>query len=472
MMRKLFALFTGVLLASLPAGCALEQMKDEGIGAAAYHQDYAEPHPADINPDGVQRMENEPIGAAVYQLDYADPRTVGMNPDDLEKIDAIVEEAIREGATPGAVVMVLKDGKIVFDRAYGHHAYDQAVPTQSSDIFDLASVTKIFATTIAAMRLADQGKLDLDATVGTYLSELKSSHPDKAAIRVRDLLTHRAGFIPYIPFFLKVKEGDYSTDASARYPIKVADHFYLGRGYYNEVMWKQMMDSPLKTQGKYAYSDISMYVLKGILERIAQQPLDEYVDEQFYKPLGACSMGFCPLGRFAEERIVPTEDDTYFRKQLLKGYVQDPGAAMAGGVSGHAGLFATAYDLAILSQMLLNGGSYNGRQYIRPETVKKFSSRQTDGSRRGLGFDCWDPESKEGYPCQLASPETFGHTGYTGTCVWIDPENRLIYIFLSNRLYPAQDKNKLLKLNIRPRIHDVIYEAMRTGPGRTIAAYQ
>jgi CubicO group peptidase (beta-lactamase class C family) len=472
MMRKLFALFTGVLLASLPAGCALEQMKDEGIGAAAYHQDYAEPHPADINPDGVQRMENEPIGAAVYQLDYADPRTVGMNPDDLEKIDAIVEEAIREGATPGAVVMVLKDGKIVFDRAYGHHAYDQAMPTQSSDIFDLASVTKIFATTIAAMRLADQGKLDLDATVGTYLSELKSSHPDKAAIRVRDLLTHRAGFIPYIPFFLKVKEGDYSTDASARYPIKVADHFYLGRGYYNEVMWKQMMDSPLKTQGKYAYSDISMYVLKGILERIAQQPLDAYVDEQFYKPLGACSMGFCPLDRFAEERIVPTEGDTYFRKQQLKGYVQDPGAAMAGGVSGHAGLFAAAYDLAILSQMLLNGGSYNGQQYIRPETVKQFSTRQFGDSRRGLGFDCWDPESKEGYPCHLASPATFGHTGFTGTCVWIDPENRLIYIFLSNRLYPSPDTKKLLKLNIRPRIQDVIYEAMRTGPGRTIAAYQ
>lgn len=466
MIRKLFALFTGILLASLPAGCALEPMKEEGIGAAAHHQNRADPRPAGINPDGAQRTENEPIGAAVYDLGYADPRTVGIDPDKLKKIDAIVEEAIREGATPGAVVMVLKDGKIVFDRAYGHHAYDKEVPTQSSDIFDVASVTKIFATTIAAMRLADQGKLDLDATVGTYMSELKSSHPDKAAIRVRDLLTHRAGFIPFIPFFLKIKDGDCSTEASARYPIKVADRFYLGRDFYKEVMWKQMMDSPLKTRGKYVYSDIGMYVLKGILERIVQQPLDAYVDEEFYQPLGACSMGFCPLGRFAEERIVPTEDDTYFRKQLLKGYVQDPGAAMVGGVSGHAGLFASAYDLAILSQMLLNGGSHNGRQYIRPETVQRFSSRQSEDSRRGLGFDCWDPESKEGYPCQLASPATFGHTGYTGTCVWIDPEHRLVYIFLSNRLYPSPDKNKLLKLNIRPRIHDVIYEAIGTAPGR------
>jgi CubicO group peptidase (beta-lactamase class C family) len=440
---KLYFFFAGILLASLLAGFSYpEQMKQERIGAEAYHLGYAEPH------------------------------TVGIDPDKLKKIDAIVEEAIREGATPGAVVMVLKDGKIVFNRAFGHHTYDKEVPTQSSDIFDVASVTKIFATTIAAMRLVDQGKLDLDATVGTYLSELKSLHPDKAAIKVRDLLTHRAGFIPFIPFFLKIKEGDYSNEASTRYPIKVADHFYLGGDFYKDVMWKLMMDSPLKTQGKYVYSDISMYVLKGILERIVQQPLDAYVDEQFYKPLGACSMGFCPLDRFAEERIVPTEDDTHFRKQLLKGYVQDPGAAMAGGVSGHAGLFATAYDLAILSQMLLNGGSYSGRQYIKPETVKKFSSRQSEDSRRGLGFDCWDPESKEGYPCQLASPETFGHTGFTGTCVCIDPEHRLVYIFLSNRLYPSPDKNKLMKLNIRPRIHDVIYEAIGTGPGRTIAAKQ
>jgi CubicO group peptidase (beta-lactamase class C family) len=178
-------------------------------------------------------------------------------------------------------------------------------------------------------------------------------------------------------------------------------------------------------------------------------------------------VGFCPLDRFAEARIVPTEIDTYFRGQLLKGYVQDPGAAMAGGVSGHAGLFAAAYDLAILSQMLLNGGSYNGRQYIKPETVKQFSSRHSDDSRRGLGFDCWDPESKEGYPCRLASPETFGHTGYTGTCVWIDPEHRLIYVFLSNRLYPSQTVNKLAKLNIRSRIQDVVYEAIGTSPAES-----
>lgn len=384
---------------------------------------------------------------------------------DFTRIDAIVEEAIREMATPGAVIMVVKDGKTVFSRAYGHHTYAGDVPTRTSDIFDVASLTKIFATTLVAMRLVDEGKLDLDARVGAYLDELKRSHPDKAAIVVRDLLTHQAGLVPFIPFYRQLKEGDISTEPSIQYPVKVADRFYLRRNYYDEVMRKQMLNSQLKPRGAYVYSDIGMYLLQEILERIAGQPLDVYVDEQFYQPLGTRSIGFRPLGRFAGERIVPTEEDGYFRKQLLKGYVQDPGAAMTGGVAGHAGLFASAGDLALLSQMLLNGGNFNGRQFIRPETVKLFSSRQIDGSRRGLGFDCWDPESKEGYPCTLASPATFGHTGYTGTCVWIDPERQLVYIFLSNRLYPSPDKGKLQKLKIRPRIHDAVYEALGIGPG-------
>lgn len=438
MTGKVSFLFAGILLRSFLAGCSQVQTK------------------------------NERMRAAGYKLGYADPRTAGMKAKRLKKIDAIVKEAIRERATPGAVVVVLKDGNVIFDRAYGHHTYDKKVPTRTSDIFDVASVTKIFATTLAAMRLVDQEKLDLDATVGTYLSELNTMHPDKAAVRVRDLLTHRAGFVPFIPFYRTIGDGDYSTGFSANHPVKVADRFYLGGDFFKEVMWKQMMDSPLKTPGDYVYSDIGMYVMKEVLERIVQQPLDTYVDEQFYRPLGACSAGFCPLDRFAEERIVPTEEDTYFRNQLLKGYVQDPGAAMAGGVSGNAGLFAAAYDLAILSQMLLNGGSYDGRQYIRPETVKQFSSRQSDDSRRGLGFDCWNPDSKEGYPCRLASSETFGHTGYTGTCVWIDPEHQLIYIFLSNRLYRPDGTNKLLKLNVRSRIQDVIYEALSPPAGRTL----
>ena len=389
---------------------------------------------------------------------------------DFTRIDAIVEEAIREMATPGAVVMVLKDGQTIFFRAYGHHTYAGDVPTKTSDIFDVASLTKIFATTLAAMRLVDEVKLDLDGTVGAYLGELKRSHPDKAAIVVRDLLTHQAGLVPFIPFYHQLKEGDVSTEPSVHYPIQVADRYYLRRNYYEDVMWPQMLNSPLKPRGQYIYSDIGMYLLQEILQRITGQPLDVYVNEQFYQPLGTRSTSFRPLERFAGERIVPTEEDGYFRKQLLRGYVQDPGAAMAGGVAGHAGLFASADDLALLSRMLLNGGSQNGRQFIKPETVKLFASRQFDGSRRGLGFDCWDPGSIEGYPCALASPATFGHTGYTGTSVWIDPEYQVVYIFLSNRLYPSQDKGKLQKLKIRPRIQDAIYEAMGVRPRPATAA--
>lgn len=408
--------------------------------------------------------ETDNTGAAVYRLSCAAPRAAGLEPARLKKIDAIVEEAIREGATPGAVVLVLKDGQIVFDRSYGHHTYERDIPTKSTDIFDLASITKISATTLAVMRLVEEGKLDLDATVGAYLGELKQSHPDKAAIRVRDILTHQAGFVPEIPFYTMVQDGDHRPEPADGYPTRVSASYYLKRNFYREVMWPKLLATPLKTPGTYVYSDLGMYVLREVVERIVGQPLDAYVEEQFYRPLGACTMGFCPSERHDRERLVPTGIDGYFRKQLLHGFVQDSGAALCGGVAGHAGLFATAYDLALVGQMLLNGGSYGGREYFRPETVRQFTARQSAASRRGLGFDRRDPDSEEGYPAKLASPETFGHTGYTGTCLWIDPERRLVYVFLSNRTYPKGD-NKLLKLNVRARVQDAIYEAMGIGEG-------
>jgi len=409
-------------------------------------------------------MEPGNPGTTIYHLSYADPLSVDLDPDRLAKIDAIVEEAIRAGATPGAMVLVLKDDKVVFDRAYGHHTYENFLPTTSTDIFDLASITKISATTLAVMRLVDLGKLNLDATVGTYLRELKKSHPDKARIRIRDLLTHQAGFVPEIPFYAMVKETDHRPRASKSYPVRVSESYYLKKNFYKEVMWPKLLATPLKTPGQYVYSDLGMYILKEIVERIVGRKLDAYVEEKFYRPLGACSMGFCPWERHDRERLVPTGIDGYFRKQLLHGFVQDSGAALCGGVAGHAGLFATAYDLALVGQMLLNGGSYGGREYFRAETVRQFTARQSSTSRRGLGFDRWDPDSEEGYPSKLASPEIFGHTGYTGTCLWIDPEHRLVYIFLSNRTYP-KSSNKLQSLNVRPRVLDAIYEAMGVGEG-------
>jgi CubicO group peptidase (beta-lactamase class C family) len=277
---------------------------------------------------------------------------------------------------------------------------------------------------------------------------------------VREAMLHQAGFVN-LDFMSYVKPQDHSIDSSYFYPVKVADNYYLRRDFYRDVMWPKMLNSPLPTRGRYVYSDISMYVMKEIIERQSGMGLDRYVLEEFYKPLGMRKAGFNPLNRFSKNEIVPTENDHYFRKELLQGYVHDQGAALVNGVSGHAGLFSSANDLAILNQMLLNKGSYGGTQYFKPETVDLFTSRQSTVSYRGLGFD---RAGSSTYPSRLASRETFGHTGFTGTCVWVDPKYNLIYIFLSNRIYPSVS-SKLNSLQIRPRIQDVIYEAMQKGTG-------
>jgi serine-type D-Ala-D-Ala carboxypeptidase len=392
------------------------------------------------------------------RLKYTIPEEVGISSYKLSKIDDIVAEAISERATPGAVVMVVKDGDVIFNKAYGTHTYEDNVQTRVDDIYDLASVTKIAATTITAMSLYDQKKLDLNAPISNYLPEARGTN--KAGIRVREAMLHQAGFIN-LDFLSKTKSQDYSRDSSWLYPVKIADNYYLRRNFYRDVMWPMMLKSPVPTRGKYVYSDISMYVMKEILEHQSGETLDRYVREEFYKPLGMTRAGFNPLNRFRKDEIVPTERDNYFRNELLQGYVHDQGAALANGVSGHAGLFSTANDLAILNQMLLNRGSYGGSQYFKPETVDLFTSRQSTVSQRGLGFDRWDPKSNSGYPSKLASSETYGHTGFTGTCVWVDPKYNLIYIFLSNRIYPSAS-SKLNSLRIRPRIQDVIYEAVRS----------
>lgn len=394
------------------------------------------------------------------RLKYTVPEETGINSADLNEIDLIVAEAIRERATPSAVVMVVKDGDVIFNKAYGTHTYTGTEHTRVSDIYDLASVTKISATTMAVMRLYEQQKLKLDTNIGAYIPKARKT--DKNNITVRELMLHQAGFIPYIPFFNNLTPEDYRRDSSYAFPVKVADNYFLRRNYYEDVMWPQMLNSPVQTRGKYVYSDLSMYFMKEIVERQSGKPLNQYVAEQFYKPLGMYTAGFNPRYRFEKDRIVPTEQDDSFRKTLLHGYVHDQGAAMVNGVSGHAGLFASANDLAILYQMMLNRGTYGGVEYFRPQTVDLFTSRQSNVSRRGLGFDRWDPESGSNYPSRLASSQTYGHTGYTGTCIWVDPKYNMIYIFLSNRVHPAVD-TKLLTLNIRPRIQDVVYEAILKG---------
>ncbi|WP_428327429.1 serine hydrolase domain-containing protein [Mucilaginibacter sp.] len=394
------------------------------------------------------------------RLQYTVPEAAGISTANLSGIDNIANEAMANQATPGCVVLVIKDGKVIFNKAYGYHTYAKTQADKLTDIFDLASMTKISATTIEAMQLTDQGKLTLDATIGDYLPLAKKTN--KNDIHVRELLLHQAGLIPDIPSFDKIRPSDHSTDSSAAYPTKVNDNYFLRKDYFKDVMWPEMLNSPLKTRGQYVYSDLSMCFMQQIEETVTATPENVYVQQQFYKPLGMQTAGFLPLYRFTPYQIVPTEDDREYRHELLDGYVHDPTAALMGGVAGHAGLFASANDVAILYQMVLNRGTYGGVQYIKPETVDLFTAKQSPVSRRGLGFDRWDPLADHHYPSKLASPQTYGHTGFTGTCVWVDPKYNLVYIFLSNRVNPNVG-SKLSSLNIRPRIQDVVYEAIQKG---------
>jgi CubicO group peptidase (beta-lactamase class C family) len=408
----------------------------------------------DISPKYMSGLGFE---SSITRLKYTVPEEVGINSADLKKIDDIAAEAIRSKAAPGAVVMVVLDGKVIYNKAFGTRTYTDNTPTRINDIYDLASVTKTSATTMAVMRLFEQEKLKLDTNVGAYIP--KARNTNKTDISVREVMLHQAGFIPFIPFYRNLLESDYSRDSTAAFPTKVADNYFIRKGYFAQVMWPQMLNSTLANRGKYVYSDLSMYFMKEMVERQSGERMENYVMDQFYKPLGMTRAGFNPRLRFSKEEIIPTEDDRTFRKTLLEGYVHDQGAAMVGGVSGHAGLFSSTNDLAILYQMLLNRGSYGGTEYFKPATVDMFTAKQSDVSRRGLGFDRWDSESTKGYPSRLASPQTFGHTGYTGTCVWVDPKYNLVYIFLSNRVNPGVSA-KLIELNIRGRIQDVIYEAI------------
>lgn len=374
-----------------------------------------------------------------------------------KKIDAIADEAIQAHAAPGMVVMVVKNGAVLLEKAYGYHTYDKKEKTRPDDIFDLASISKIVGTTPLVMHLYEQHRIQLDSTLGYYLPAARNTN--KATTTLRRILLHEGGFEPYIPFYRDLKEGDMQRTASKTHQIQLADHAFLKNRYYEEVMWPRMLASPIRDAGKYVYSDISMYAMKEVAETVTGTSIDRFLQDWLFSPIGMQTAGYNPRTRFAKRRLVPTEDDRTFRKELLQGYVHDQGAAMANGVAGHAGLFASANDLAIYAQMLLNRGNYGGVRYFQPATVDLFTSRQSKSSRRGLGFDRYDLDASKAYPSRFANESVYGHTGFTGTCLWIDPKHQLVYIFLSNRVYPDVS-NTLYDLNIRSRIQDAIYEAL------------
>jgi beta-glucosidase-like glycosyl hydrolase/CubicO group peptidase (beta-lactamase class C family) len=403
----------------------------------------------------------------LHRLRYAAPEREGLDSKIMSQIDHIALESIVTAATPGCQVLIAKNGTVVFDQSYGYGTYDQSQPITNSTLYDLASVTKVAGTLQAIMYLKDQGKLNLEEKVSTYLPEMQRTN--KRDMTVRDVLLHQAGLKAGIPTWERtVRDGTlkpayYSSQRTDDFPNEVAPGEYSIKAADDSV-WAWTLRSALlpKVKGKYPaeYSDLSFIIMKRLSEKILGQPLAEFLPNKFYRPLGLGTMTYNPLTRFPKSCIAPTENDTYYRREQLQGTVHDQTAALVGGVGGHAGLFATANDLAVLMQMNLQNGRYGGTSFFQSPVVTEFSHPQVAGNKRGLGWDRGDPSKPEGPTSRLAPASTFGHTGFTGTCVWLDPDNQILYVFLSNRVYPDAGNIKLRTYNIRTRIQEVIYKAM------------
>ncbi|MBI5917120.1 MAG: serine hydrolase [Bacteroidetes bacterium] len=419
---------------------------------------------------GIFFQRGSGISTGQTRLGYAPPETVGLNGQLLEdSITAIVEAGIRAQAYPGAQVLVAKDGQVVFHKTWGYHTYDSLQAVSPTDLYDFASVTKVTSTLPALMKLYGEGRFDLDAPLKTYLPFFKKS--DKADVTYRQFLAHNGRLKPSIVFWREAQDGhghwkkrSFRNHCSKRYPIRIADSLFLFKNYKKQI-YKGIRDLPLNEKPGYVYSDLSFILYPKVVEKLTGEPLEKYLNETFYGPLGATTLTYNPLLRFPVGSIVPTERDTFFRKTQVHGTVHDETAAMLGGVSGHAGLFGSANDLAKLVQLYLNGGEYGGERFISEAAVREFTRCQFcgEGNRRGLGFDKplieYDPA--QSYVAKDASPASFGHSGYTGTFFWADPAYNLQVIFLSNRVYPDRSHTGLSDLNIRPRVQQVVYDAMR-----------
>lgn len=402
-----------------------------------------------------------------FRLGYAPPEAVGIGHLALNQIDTLASKAIKDAAMPGCVVLVAKDGQVIYNKAFGFHTYDSVHQVQPDDIYDLASITKIAAALPALMKLASEGKFDLDEPLSQYLKEFKKK--DKRDITFRQVLAHQGGLVAWIPFWKNTvrKNGHYKWftfkgDSSKRFPYKVADNLYLNRNYHRKI-YRAIRKSPISETPKYVYSDLSFYLYPRLVEKLSGKPFLQYLDEEFYGPLGAETLTFNAYQKFSDERIVPTEYDSLFRNAQIHGRVHDEGAAMLDGVSGHAGLFGNANDLAKLLQMYVQDGRYAGTEYIDSATLTEFTHCQycSEGNRRALGFDRPNvPYVENGNTAKGASEVSYGHSGFTGTFAWVDPKFNLIYVFLSNRVYPTRDNTLLFQQNVRTNIQQVIYDAI------------
>ena len=408
----------------------------------------------------------------VIRLKYGNPKELGIIDSYLKKVDSIATLGILEKAYPGCQIIAIKDGIIFYNKAFGNHTYLTNNPVQLTDLYDIASITKIAATTISLMKLYENNQFDIDWKLSDYLPYLKNSN--KGDVIIRDIMTHQAKLQAWIPYYLFTLDGEkvdttiYHSSISEQFPVRVAQNLYI-RDDYKYQMMDSILLSPLREKNDYKYSDLGFYLLAAAIENIKNQPINKYVSENFYKPLGLSNISYLPRRSYPLSRIVPTEEDTEFRHQLVHGDVHDPGAAMLGGVSGHAGLFSNASDLAVIMQMLLQGGTYGGQKFLETKTIKEFTKCQfpLNENRRGLGFDKPLLEFEEdGAVCFSASTDSFGHSGFTGTYVWADPQSGLVYVFLSNRIHPDASNSKIMDLNIRTEIHEAFYQAI--GMGKSI----
>ena len=396
-------------------------------------------------------------------LARAKPESLGIISKDLDKVDQIALNAIKAGAFPGCQILVAVDGKIIYQKNFGTSMYGNNDSIRNDYVYDIASVTKIAGSTLALMRLQTMNLFSLDKHLKDYLPDLVSDGKFSKML-IRDMMAHQAGLVAWIPFYQKtLKNGKpapelYKTAKANGYENEVAKDLWLNSDY-TDTIYQRLLASSLTPGNHYEYSDLGYYFMKKIIEKQSGKSMDMFLKEEIYTKLGLIHIGYKPLTWYTLDKIVPTENDKTFRGQQVHGYVHDPGAAMLGGVGGHAGLFSNAHDLATIMQLFLNKGKAGNLQLLDEKVVDEFTRVQFKGNRRGAGFDKPTP-SKKGQTCELVSAESFGHSGFTGTFTWADPVNKINYVFLSNRVCPSAENWKIRDMNIRTNIQQVIYEAV------------
>ena len=418
-------------------------------------------------------IKNEfPVGTGIQtkkiqRLQYSIPESVGMSSQKLAKIDSVAALVLEEKMSPGLQVLVARKGVVVYEKSFGFHTDKKKIEVNNSDVYDVASLTKILASLPMLIKAEEENKIALSSTVRKILPKFKKSNKD--TLTVREILSHYGQLKAWIPFYKLTQDSltqknlknFYSSKKSNNFTIKVAEDLYLNSSFKDSI-FKQIRDAEQREKPGYKYSDLGYYIFKEALEKKYKKELDILVDEEFYKPLGANRMSYLPLSKFKKSSIIPSEKDNYFRNQLLHGYVHDMGAAMLGGVGGHAGLFSNSNDIAKMMQLYLQKGFYGGKRYFDSETFDKFNKRyySDEKVRRGLGFDKPQLDSTVMATCGCVSEESFGHSGFTGTYTWADPVSEIIYVFLSNRVFPTMENYGLVKENIRTKIQQIIQEAI------------